>query len=71
MALGFQVWNIFFNCLVFFRRNFHMLVIYDFMVHLVSDRKLLDNIGIERNMLILLPSIESLGFCPVMQSLSP
>ena len=48
-----------------------MLVIYDFMVHLVSDRKLLDNIGIERNMLILLPSIESLGFCPVMQSLSP
>ena len=61
MVLGFQVWDIFSNYHLFFRINFHMLVIHDSVVRLVSDGKLLDNIGPEMPMLIFCLLLSPLG----------
>ena len=55
----------------FLQINFHVLVIHELGVNLVRGRKLSDNRDPEQPMSSLWYSMESLRFCPVIQSLLP
>ena len=63
-----RVFRFFLSSITFFlQRNFHMLVIHDLVVHLVSGLKLLENRYPDQYMSSLCNSTESFRYCPMIQ----
>ena len=64
--------GVFYSIAMFFlQRDFHLLVIHNLGVHLVSGEKLLENRYPDQPVPSFWYSMESLRCCPVMQSLFP
>ena len=57
--------------ILFWQRNFHVLVIHELVVNLVRGGKLLDNRDLDQHISILWSSLEFLSCCPVIQLLLP